>query len=47
MAEEFVTRFVLKDGKLHPLKVSKREAFRDVEFILRRDKKFLEAMENL
>ncbi|MBN2095486.1 MAG: hypothetical protein JW727_05540 [Candidatus Aenigmarchaeota archaeon] len=47
MEEEFVTRYVLRDGKLVPFKVSKKEAFRDVAYILRRDKKFLEAMKNL
>jgi len=45
--EEFVTRYILRDGKLHPFKVSKKEAFKDVDFILKRDKKFLEAMKNL
>jgi hypothetical protein len=47
MKEEFVTRYVLRKGKLYPLKVSKKEAFKDIDYILERDKDFLEAMKNL
>jgi hypothetical protein len=47
MKEEFVTRYVLKEGKLEPLKIKKSEAFKDVAFILKRDKAFLEAMKDL
>lgn len=47
MAEEFVTRFILKDGKLHPLKVSKKKAFKEVHSILKRDKKITDALKNL
>jgi hypothetical protein len=40
MKEEYVTRYIIENGKLRKLRVKKSEAFRDVEFILRQDKNF-------
>ena len=47
MTEEYVTRYVIKNGKVSNLKTKKEEAFKDVEFILKRDKEFLEIMKRL
>ena len=44
MKEKYFTRFVLEDGKIKELKVSRREALKDIEEILREDKVFLEIM---
>ena len=44
MKEKYFTRFVLEDGKIKELKVSKREALKDIKEILREDKVFLEIM---
>lgn len=44
MKNEFFTRFVLENGKLKPLKVSKKEAMKDIKQVLKEDKVFLEIM---
>lgn len=45
--EEFFTRYALEDGKLREIKVSKKEAMKDIRRLLKRDKDFLEIMEKL
>jgi hypothetical protein len=47
MTKEFVTRYILKGGVLQPLKVGKKEAFREVHYILKRDRKITDALKNL
>lgn len=47
MREEYITRYVIENGKLKPLRVKKKEAFKDVDFILKRDKEFLDIMKKL
>ena len=44
MKNEFFTRYVIEDGKMRQMKVSKKEALRDIEQVLKEDKEFLEIM---
>lgn len=44
MKNEFFTRFVLENGKLTPLKVSRKEAMKDIKQVLKEDKVFLDIM---
>ena len=47
MKEEYISNYVLENGKLKKMRVKKSEAFKDIDFILKRDKEFLEIMEKL
>lgn len=44
MKNEFFTRYVIEDGKMRQMKVSKKEALRDIDQVLKEDKEFLEIM---
>lgn len=44
MKNEFFTRYVIEDGKMREMKVSKKEALKDIEQVLKEDKEFLEIM---
>ena len=44
MKEEYFTRFILEDGKIKEMKVSKKEALKDIEELLKEDKDFLDIM---
>jgi len=44
MKDEYFTRYVIENGKMKPLKVSKKEALKDIDRILKNDKDFLEIM---
>ncbi len=44
MKNEFFTRYVIEDGKMRQMKVSKKEALRDIEQVLKEDREFLEIM---
>lgn len=45
--EEYFTRYMLKDGELREIKVSRKEALKDINKILRRDKDFLDIMKRM
>ncbi len=42
--EEYFTRYVLENNEMKELKVSKKEALRDISQLLEEDKEFLEIM---
>ena len=42
--EEYFTRYVIENGKMNEMKVSKKEALRDIDELLEEDKEFLEIM---
>ncbi len=44
MKNEFFTRYVIENGKMREMKVSKKEALKDIEQVLKEDKEFLEIM---
>ena len=45
MKEEYYTRYVIREnGKMEKLKVSKKEAQKDIKRILKKDKDFLDIM---
>ncbi len=44
MKSEFFTRYVIENGKIREMKISKKEALRDIEQVLKEDKEFLEIM---
>jgi len=45
LKDEYYTRYVIgENGKFRELKVSKKEATRDIKRLLKRDKDFLEIM---
>ena len=42
--EEYFTRYVIENGKMKEMKVSKKEALKDIDELLEEDKEFLEIM---
>ncbi len=44
MKKEFFTRYVIEDGKLTQIKISRKEALKEIDKLLKRDKEFLEIM---
>ncbi len=44
MKNEFFTRYVIENGKMREMKVSRKEAMKDIEEVLKEDKEFLEIM---
>ena len=42
--EEYFTRYVLENGEMKELKVSKKEALKDIKELLEEDREFLETM---
>lgn len=47
MKEEFFTEYVIEDGKMRQIKVSKKEALKEIDRLLKRDKEFLDIMAKL
>lgn len=43
-SKEYFTQYVLENGKITPMKISKKEAMKDIKQILKEDKDFLEIM---
>ena len=41
---EYFTRYVLENGEMKELKVSKKEALKDIKELLEEDREFLEIM---
>lgn len=44
MKEEFFTEYVIENGKMRQMKISKKEALKDIDILLKRDKDFLDVM---
>lgn len=44
---DYFTRYLLEDGKMKEIKVSKKEAVRDIKKQLKKDKEFLKIMEKM
>lgn len=44
MKEEFFTEYVIENGKMRQMKISKKKALKDIEILLKRDKDFLDVM---
>ncbi len=44
MKEEFFTRYVIENGKLTQIKISRKEALKQIDRLLKRDREFLEIM---
>lgn len=44
MKEEFFTEYVIENGKMKQMKVSKKGALKEIEQLLKRDKDFLDVM---
>jgi len=44
LKEEFFTEYVIEDGKMRQIKVSKKEALKEIDRLLKRDKEFLDIM---
>jgi len=44
MKEEFFTEYVIENGKMRQMKISKKEALKDIELLLKKDKDFLDVM---
>jgi len=42
--EEYFTRYVIENGEMKEMKVSKKEALKDIDELLEEDKEFLEIM---
>jgi hypothetical protein len=47
MKEEFFTEYVIENGKMRQMKVSKKEALKEIEQLLKRDKNFLDIMSKM
>lgn len=47
MREKYFTRYILKDGKMRKVKVSEKEALKDIKEVLKEDKDFLKIMEKM
>lgn len=44
MKEEFFTEYVIENGKMKQVKISKKDALKSIEQLLKRDKDFLDVM---
>ncbi len=47
MKEENFTEYVLENGKITKHQINKKDALKDIDRILKRDKDFLEIMEKM
>ncbi len=47
MKKEYFTRYVFDKGNIKELKVSRKEAMKDIRQILKEDKEFLKIMEKM
>lgn len=47
MKEEFFTEYVIENGKMRQMKVSKKDALKEIERLLKKDRDFLDIMSKM